>query len=114
MRTGAFTYVAHPDLFTYTGDEALYTKQMRRLCEASRDTGVPLEINFLGIRDGRSYPSERFFRIAGEVGNEAVIGCDAHHVKDVADPVALRAGEAYAAKYGLRVLETVKVRNPKQ
>jgi histidinol-phosphatase (PHP family) len=63
---------------------------------------------------GRHYPSDRFYRIAGEVGNVAIIGCDAHHTKDVADPEALRAGEEFAAKYGLQVLETIELRDPKK
>ena len=114
LSTGKYTYLAHPDVYNFTGEETVYYKHMKRLCEGCKAMGIPLEVNLLGLMGHRHYPSDRFFRIAGEVGNDAVIGCDAHHVKDVADPEALRAGEAYAAKYGLRVLETVKVRTPKQ
>ena len=46
--------------------------------------------------------------------NVAIIGCDAHHTKDVADPEALLAGAEFAAKYGLRVLETIELRDPKK
>ena len=114
LSTGAYTYLAHPDVYNFTGEETVYYKHMKRLCEGCKRMNIPIEVNLLGLMGHRHYPSDRFFRIAGEVGNDAVIGCDAHHVKDVADPEALTAGAAFAAKYGLRVLETVKVRNPKQ
>lgn len=109
MRTGAFTYVAHPDLFTYTGDEALYTKQMRRLCEASLATGVPLEINLLGIREGRSYPSDRFFRIAGEVGAPVTFGMDAHSPDVVADFDSVPLASAIVEKHHLNYIGKPKL-----
>ena len=40
--------------------------------------GFPLEINLLGVREGRHYPSAEFFKIASEVGNNIVLGTDAH------------------------------------
>ena len=64
LQTGLFSYFAHPDLLGFTGGDDEYRRQMRRLCRAAKDGGVPLEINLLGIREGRSYPDERFWRIA--------------------------------------------------
>ncbi len=113
LSTGKYTYLAHPDVYNFVGDAAIYERHMRRLCEGCRQMNIPIEVNLLGLMGGRHYPSDRFFRIAGEVGNVAVIGCDAHHTKDVADPVALRAGAEFAARYGLEVLETVELKNPK-
>lgn len=74
---------------------------------------IPLEINLLGLKEGRAYPSERFFRIAGEEGNATVLGCDAHHIEDVADPGQIAQGMAFAKRYGLSVLETVPIRCPR-
>ena len=114
LSTGKYTYLAHPDVYNFVGDEAIYEYHMRRLCEGCRQMNIPIEVNLLGLMGGRHYPSDRFFRIAGEVGNKAIIGCDAHHTKDVADPAALRAGAEFAARYGLDVLETVELRDPKK
>ena len=47
MESGAFSYVAHPDITRFSGNPEIYEKERRRLCEASRKTGIPLEINFL-------------------------------------------------------------------
>ena len=103
METGVFSYFAHPDVFNFFGDDKIYTEHMKRICEASNRCGVPLEINFLGLRTGRQYPNRRFWEIAGECGCEAVFGLDAHAVKEAApDKVALTAAEYLVRENGLR------------
>ena len=110
LQTGLFTYFAHPDLIRFTGDTAVYERQMRRLCRAAAETGTPLEINLLGLRTGRNYPDERFWRIAGEEGNTAVLGCDAHTPRDVLSPEAEAEARQLAERYSLPLLETVTLR----
>ncbi len=78
ISTGKFSYIAHPDVINFQGDSTIYEKQMHRLCVAAKHQNIPLEINLLGATTNRHYPSERFFRIAGEVGNNVIIGRDAH------------------------------------
>ena len=113
LGTGKYTYLAHPDIRAFDGDEAAYTRQMRRLCEACRALNVPIEINLLGLRDGRHYPCDRFFRIVAEVGNPVVLGCDAHRPVDMAVPQNVQDGYDLAAKHGLCVLERLTLRHPK-
>ena len=105
LETGAYTYLAHPDIRAFEGDEAAYDRQMRRLCERCLALNIPLEINLLGLRTARHYPSDRFFRIAAEVGNPVVLGCDAHRPCDMAIPENLADGYAMAKRMGLHVLE---------
>ena len=102
MQTGVFSYLAHPDLFNFVGDEAIYEAEMRRLCKAAVRYEMPLEINFLGIRDHRIYPTERFWKIAGEEGCEVVFGCDAHKYKHAYDAESLAVAHDLVAKYNLR------------
>ncbi len=78
METGRFLYVAHPDLLNFTGDAEVFEREYRRLCRKARELDIPLEINMLGLWDHRPYPREDFWKIAGEEGCRAVIGCDAH------------------------------------
>lgn len=78
METGRFLYVAHPDLLNFTGDAEVFDREYRRLCWKARELDIPLEINMLGLWDHRPYPREDFWKIAGEEGCRAVIGCDAH------------------------------------
>ena len=111
LQTGAITYVAHPDLMRYVGDGRIYDRHMRELCRAARDLSIPLEINLLGVRDHRHYPNEAFWRIAGEEGNTAILGSDAHQPEAVVCPEAEAAGRALAERYGLPVLETMPLRD---
>ncbi|MBR6004101.1 MAG: histidinol-phosphatase [Lachnospiraceae bacterium] len=78
MKTGLFTYLAHPDLFYFDGPDDIYRKHMSKIVEASVDLNIPLEVNFLGFFEGRHYPSERFFKLASEYNPHIVYGCDAH------------------------------------
>ncbi len=92
LATGDFLYLAHPDLAGYSYSDETIDREYRRLCVAAKKFGIPLEINLLGIRGNRHYPSERFFRIAKQAGNTILLGADAHDPKDVCD----KASEAKA------------------
>lgn len=67
-KSGYYTYVAHPDLINFKGDSELYIKKI----------GIPLEFNFLGFTAKRNYPNLDFWKIVSKVGNDVVIGLDAH------------------------------------
>ena len=86
MKTGLFSYLAHPDLINYTGDDKTYKHHMQRLVEASIDLDIPLEINVYGFVDKRNYPCDRFFDMASKMGASFVIGCDAHKPEIVGQP----------------------------
>ena len=78
IETGKFTYLCHPDLINFTGDKKLYVDEMTRLCVGAKQHNIPLEFNFHGWRLHRHYPCSEFFKIAAQVGNDVVLGCDAH------------------------------------
>lgn len=110
METGQFTYVAHPDMFYFVGDEKTYERQVRRLRDASVANGIPLEINFLGLRGKRHYPNPRFWEIVGKGGGaDVVFGLDAHAAKDAGNFEGERAAVAMIEKYGLRFVENPKL-----
>ena len=110
MKTGLFTYVAHPDLLHFVGDEDFYRTETRRLCEASIAYDVPLEINLLGIRSGRHYPNERFWKIVGEAGCKVVFGCDAHSPEEMNDPASEEKARQLVQQYQLQLLEHIPLR----
>ena len=89
MKTGLFSYVAHPDLINFTGDEGIYKKQMSRIIETAVDMNIPLEVNMYGFVDGRHYPSDRFFKFAREFDPKFVIGCDAHKPGMIRQPESM-------------------------
>ncbi len=103
--TGHFTYVAHPDLIRYDGPDEIYEKHMRPFCERAKELDIPMELNFLGLTDGRAYPNARFWKLAAEVGNTAIYGCDAHQPDAVASERGLALAEEYRTRFGLNVTE---------
>ena len=78
MKTGVFTYVAHPDIINYSDDTDFYNQEMTRLCIVAKELNIPLEINLHGLANNRHYPSDRFFAIAGQIGAPVTFGMDAH------------------------------------
>lgn len=103
MRTGLFTYFAHPDLLNYVGDPAIYDRHYARLIGCAIDCKMPLEINLLGVRENRPYPHEAFFRLCGEMDAEVCIGCDAHSADVTVDKAAFVKAMEMADRYNLTV-----------
>lgn len=110
IKTGKFTYIAHPDVFLFEGDEKIYESEVRRLCEGAKYYGIPLEVNFLGLAEGRHYPSERFYRIAREVGCKFVFGCDAHEPDAVMNPITYKKVLEFAAQLDILPTEYISLR----
>lgn len=89
LETGLFSCFAHPDILNYVGEERIYRKWYEKLCLRALELGIPLEMNVLGLMTYRHYPNPAFFQIVRDVGNEVIIGCDAHSPRRVADPAEL-------------------------
>ena len=102
LATGDFLYLAHPDLAGYNFSAKHVDTEYRRLCEGAKKLGIPLEINLLGVRTHRHYPDERLFKIAAEVGNEVILGCDAHDPSTVNDAASEKVALAMIEKLGLK------------
>ena len=90
IETELFSYLAHPDLFLigYHKFDLDAQTVSRRICEKAKEYNIPLEINAGGMRRGLHdingeqlylYPNAHFWDIASEVGNDVIIGLDAHH-----------------------------------
>lgn len=111
ISTGMFTYVAHPDMVLYDINAPLYASEMRRVCEAAKKYGTPLEINLQGIKLDRQYPNDVFWKIAGEVGCGTVTGTDAHSPSRVYDGRSLEKAMELIEKYNLNYIERPKIVN---
>ena len=110
MYTGLFTYLAHPDLIHFVGDTQVYRDHVRTICRASKDSGVPLEWNFLGMRAGRHYPNMEFWHVAAEEGCDVVFGCDAHGPEEMnPDPWQQQAKEI-VQQLGMHLIEDPVIR----
>ena len=109
MKTGYFAYLAHPDLNNYNFDEKIYAKEMRRLCEAMKELDFPLELNLLGILRKKAYPREAFWEIAGSVGNDVIIGIDAHETEQIGDREVYEKALEFVEKYNLNVIDDIEL-----
>ena len=114
MNTGLISYVAHPDLINYVGDDGEgYIREMQRLiCESVR-LGMPLEYNLLGMASGRNYPNEIFWREAARLGATAVIGCDSHSPNRVAEKDEILRANDYLSKLNIPVINKVELKKIK-
>ncbi|MBO4954573.1 MAG: histidinol-phosphatase [Clostridia bacterium] len=101
IKSGVFTYVAHPDIFNFAGEDSVYLSEMKRICDASLEYNIPLEINFLGIRSQRRYPRELFWELVGQTGAPVTFGFDAHDILAAYDEKSLRVAESWVQKYHL-------------
>ena len=110
LRTGMFTYLAHPDLLFFVGDDDVYRRHMQRLCVAAKELDIPLELNLLGLKDGRNYPNELFWKIAAAEGCKAILGCDAHNPEALSDIIVEKQARALAEKVGIEIIDTVELK----
>ena len=104
IKSGVFTYIAHPDMINFTGDVEIFKREMRKVCIAATEYNVPLEINLLGIRDNRNYPTEVFWKIAGEEKTPVTFGFDSHEVLDAYDETSLVRAMRIVEKYNLNYI----------
>ena len=107
MKTGMFTYLAHPDLIYYKGNDNTYKKHMERLIAASIDLNIPLEVNLLGFTGKRNYPCDKFFDLAAEMNANFVIGCDAHDPQSVCQPELNPEFMAFLNKHNITIGDNI-------
>ena len=108
-KTGVFTYVAHPDILVYVGEEEIYDKHMRRLCQALKEMNLPLEINLHGLNLGKNYPIKKFWKIAGEVGNEVILGIDAHDLELIGDKEVYQKAMSWVEEFNLNLITKLTI-----
>ncbi|MBR4868586.1 MAG: histidinol phosphate phosphatase, partial [Clostridia bacterium] len=104
LSTGKFLYHAHPDMMNFIGDESVYRAETLRYLTFCKEHHIPIEINLLGMMESRWYPREDFWQMAGEVGNTAIIGCDAHQPTVLSDVELHQKGEKWAERFGVSLV----------
>ena len=107
IESGKFAYLAHPDLPNYVGLDA--NKRLpdlyRTICEACKEANLPVEANFLGWIEHRNYPTEKFFKIAAGVGNDVIIGLDAHDPHFLNDTIMQKQFVRWLEKQGCHIID---------
>ena len=111
MQTGLFSCLAHPGLIHYMGPDGDFYRHMAPVIRTAKACGVPLELNLLGLREGRHYPDRRVWELAAEENCSVVLGVDAHAPEHFDRPDILKEANAMMAAYGLTVLDTIPLRH---
>lgn len=111
IESGVFSYVAHPDIFNFAGDINSYNDEMSKICVASKEKNVPLEINFYGIRDKRRYPDNRFLELAGMIKCPMTFGFDSHDTESAFDGDSLKKAEMLVKEFGLNYIGKPEIKS---
>ena len=112
INTDRITYICHPDNIYFTGDDAIYVREMSRLILACKQKDIPLEINMYGMRDGRHYPKMLFWETAAKLGARAVLGQDCHKVSHVCVKEEIKRAEEFADSLGILLLDKLTLKKP--
>lgn len=107
ISTGAYSYIAHPDVIHFIGDADLYKQECDRLILAAKTSGLPLEVNLLGLCGARHYPNPLFWERASALGASVVIGVDAHSPSRVYVRKEIEAGLRFVEKYKLELVSKI-------
>lgn len=108
MKTGLYSYLAHPDLANFNRFDSFYIQEMTRLCKAAKELDIPLEFNLLGFEEKRQYPNLTFFSIAKEIGNKVIIGTDAHESQSLLNQEIYQQGLQILKDLGIEPTEDIK------
>lgn len=109
LESGRYLYLAHPDVLNFDGPDEIYARHMGRLCAYLAEHSLSVEINLLGVADGRHYPSERFLRLAADAGLSAIVGVDAHRPEALLDADSPARAAALCARFGLPLLDSASL-----
>ena len=113
MESGAYRYLAHPDLFLnrYPAFDQAAEETCRILCQAAVKLDLPLEYNLIGptLRgEGRlGYTTPEFWDIAAEYPVKAILGCDAHRPGGLLSAERMEAARAQLSARGITVLDSL-------
>ena len=110
VKSGYISIIAHPDHVNFRGDEKAYKREYLRLARACNEEDVAVEINCLGIRDGRHYPNPKLWEIFGKTGVKVVYGFDAHDAISAYDGQSLEKVEEMIEKYNLNFISDPKLK----
>ena len=114
MKTGKFSYLAHPDLIQTNVKSSVLRGELVRLCQGVKELGYPVEINFLGMRDHRAYPTVELYQAAAETGCDVIFGVDAHSPDVFLDQNTLKRARKIVNAYGLHLVKTLQIRNAEE
>lgn len=115
MKTGMYAYLAHPELIMrnkYLGWNETVEIGFHRICQTAKELDMPLEYNVLGMMYNErykvdAYPNSRFWKIASQYKNKAIIGMDSHQPFDLNKTNYMKALDNLS-KYNVEIIDDIK------
>jgi len=105
VATGKFMFICHPDVVHFKGSDEDYERLTVPFLRDMLKADISLEINVKGIEEAeKTYPEPLFWKLAGQVGNKAIIGLDAHEPWVFSDEECINKAYELAEKYGVNLL----------
>ena len=120
LKTGMYSCLAHPELIFINGID--WTPQLEEdyyeICKLAKKMDIPLEFNVYGFKKTRqfgftTYPQPRFWEIASQLHNKAIIGMDAHSPKGLDKDLFNKAGDILS-HYDVEIVDQLKRVNYKE
>lgn len=111
LKTGYFSFVAHPDLylFGYPTFDQHAERAAEIICKAAKNANIPLEYNAGGLRKPTpGYPNKAFWAVAKRYNNDVIIGADAHAPHELCDAPMQQAIHE-AQHLGLNIVTRLKL-----
>ncbi|MBR6392362.1 MAG: histidinol-phosphatase [Eubacterium sp.] len=106
-RSGEITYIAHPDIYRFTGSGKIYAEKMDYFLKELKEIDIPIEYNFLGYKENRHYPNPAFWELAAKHQNRTVIGLDAHQPWVYGETEKLKEMKDEILSKGLNLIDDV-------
>ncbi|MCK5674963.1 MAG: histidinol-phosphatase [Spirochaetales bacterium] len=117
MRTGIFSYIAHPDGF---GAGYMKWDSNAEACSidiltAAEELSIPLEINGYGLRKNKIitphgersvYPLLNFWELASKFNIKAICNSDAHRPQDV--DASIKECREIADKFNIKLIDDIR------
>ncbi|MBR2952186.1 MAG: hypothetical protein IKC43_04345, partial [Clostridia bacterium] len=102
--------VCHPDMHAFEASDEHFARRMTEILRAAKAHDMPIECNLHGLYTNRHYPSARLFRLVREVGNEVIMGIDAHQADEIGNEALERRGRDFLARFGITPIEKLKLK----
>lgn len=113
MQTGMYSYLAHPELVmmnSYIMWDEHIEKGFHEICKTAKELDMPLEYNALGMRHNSiyqpAYPHPKFWEIASQYHNKAIIGMDAHNPEALDTKIFDQAYEELS-QYDVQIIDYI-------
>ena len=114
LKTGIYSYIAHPDLFMRTRKwDKKCEEATHKICKFCEENNVLMEYNLAGLRysitEGiMGYPHDEFWKIASTYKIKAIIGVDAHSPKNLRDTSLYELSKKKLEDWNIEIVEDIQ------